>query len=220
MSIKVTEFKDTGIYSSAKISVDRDKASQLEYMEEFCKGQNADNQLAHAEEKALAVLAPYKSKMMIDIDSKTGEVKYELRSATVWPHAVPDDAPMQAQDAHNVMMLLCGLRHQRKSKNVDGCIIDAIRLGRTLERMGVRPFEEFAMTGRKVKLGGRDGSARRYGTLEARQERRAKYQAEINRLMNKNKTLSYSAACKYVANQFKISDKTVQRHTSNPRKKS
>lgn len=78
--------------------------------------------------------------------------------------------------------------------------------------------EKFAAAHVKVRRGAKLGHAATHGTRDAKENRRAGYQAFINTLHKKNPSLSYEDLKKKAANHFDVSTKTIQRNTSNPRK--
>ena len=93
----------------------------------------------------------------------------------------------------------------------------AMRLGALGERLKARPHEENAARGKKISDGARQGHEQTHGTPEEKRRRYGMYQEEVSQL-----SLLYPKAKKTdiahrAARKFKVSYKTILRHTDVPK---
>ncbi|WP_152100914.1 hypothetical protein [Lacipirellula parvula] len=87
-----------------------------------------------------------------------------------------------------------------------------LRLGRLLEKLHVRAFEDAVRESNSRKPGQRRAAAI---TNSAHVEQHDKYQPLVNEAMRAN-GIKYTPAAEQVARQLGVSAKTVLRHTTNP----
>jgi hypothetical protein len=97
-------------------------------------------------------------------------------------------------------------------------INDDVRWGEITERyQEINDLKPYAKTGEKVKKGAKSGHIEVHGTDEEKATRWREYQEHINALSYRNPHLSYSDLQKEAAKHCKVSAKTIQRHTTNPK---
>jgi hypothetical protein len=92
----------------------------------------------------------------------------------------------------------------------------AYKLGRAVERARVRPFEPFALIGRKVTIGGSEGAkTTNQGTAEIYAELKAKYQPEVEAIMH-SQDISYTQATDQLGDSLGVTGRHIRDYTKNP----
>ena len=90
----------------------------------------------------------------------------------------------------------------------------AMDIGALAERIGVRPFEALAVTGKKIKDASVKGHSETHGTPQQKAERWQRYQKKVNKLIRAG--YQYSKAVQVVAEKEICDERTIRRHTQNP----
>jgi len=72
--------------------------------------------------------------------------------------------------------------------------------------------------GKKVLNSAKEGHVATHGTKQEKKKRWGEYQIEVNALHVKKPNLNYASLCMNIANKFGVSEKTIQRRTTNPLK--
>lgn len=108
-------------------------------------------------------------------------------------------------------------------------LIRAVKEGRATHKMASDVSTDAGMailaihapfvTGKKIHRAVRKGHEGKHGTQEEKKARWGEYQRLVSEKLENNKRLSYSRACKAVADEKGCNAKTVWRHTNDPRKK-
>jgi hypothetical protein len=84
--------------------------------------------------------------------------------------------------------------------------------------LGKERFEHQSR-GKKTLNSAKMGHVATHGTKQEKKERWGEYQIEVNALHVKKPNLNYASLCMNIANKFGVSEKTIQRRTTNPLKK-
>lgn len=141
--------------------------------------------------------------------------KVKTSRKTGWPKD-KSDLPLSAKpiliDAVAILFRVEAVRRWVDKNHAENAALEAIILGRAVERMSVRPFEPYVKTGRKIKESARRGGLMRKpptGTW-------ATWQTEVNDLHDRHPDLSFRAIAKIVGKNFNRDERTIRRRTKNP----
>ena len=144
-----------------------------------------------------------------------------IRWAGNWALKLPKEIPDQGEgivhDAQEVLWQVLLVRESLKEGNLENTAVHAVRLGAWVESMGVRPFEPHAMRGRKVQEGGRKGHEERYGTVDEKLTERGEWQKFVNESHAERPDKPYRSHAIKAASQFGVSERTIRKHTKNPK---
>ena len=190
MAITTTVVRKTGIYQVTHTKAD-DQAGVRECLEGMAKWFNIDWQLEWIEEYALGVLRP--------------------QGVTAWPFQVPKDADPLLKDASNAALRVSLVRKALADGNAKDAAINALQLGRTVERMGVRPFEPHAARGIKQIENARRGHESTHGTEQQKQADWDRMTHQWQAMRTAKPNVTKAAIDAEVARRCGVSTKTVQR---------
>ena len=146
------------------------------------------------------------------------EHKVESSRKTGWPKDksdFPASAKPIVMDALGILFRMDQVSRWVDRNHAEKAALEAILLGRALERASVRPFEPYVKTGRKIKE-----SARRGGLMrKPPQGEWATWQIAINDLANRRPDLPFRALARIVGKQFGKNEGTIRKRTENPHEK-
>jgi len=128
----------------------------------------------------------------------------ELRDAEDTPGPVRADA-VTAYGAALAVLEACEKGHGWDAAR------EGLILGQALERMGVRPFEPDAKSGRKSREGGNKGFELAHGTREAKAKEYAEIRREWHELRKKNPDMNVGALDKALAVRRRVHPGTIKR---------
>lgn len=199
MSLKYERGESTGIYVEGHWIgtgvVGMWKAAQMSI-----RAMDIDLQLADAERRARRVLRNHRIK---------------IRRKSGLPAELPKSASGILRDAAEVLYQVYFVRSWIAKNHAGNAALHGLFLGSAAERMGVRPFEPYVKTGRKIKRSARLGGEAR----KQRPEMYAAWQTAINELAARRHDLPFRALARIVGNQFNRSGRTIRKRTKNPHEK-
>lgn len=153
--------------------------------------------------------------------------KVKFSRKTGWPEDksdFPASAKPIVMDALAILFRVDQVRHWVDDGHAEKAALEAIILGRAVERMGVRPFEKWVQRGRKDYADRQRGAIKAHGTRAERMKGYQKLQKEFDRIADKKPTLSRSRIAALVSSKFGdllgTSQHTVLRYTQDHRKSS
>lgn len=197
MALKYVRSESTGIYRQGWWRA-TDTKSQIKLARAITRASDIEWHLRELERKARAILR---------------KQDMPLRGSHKLPFNVPRSADGMTRDAADVLWQAFLVRDWLAEGNARCAALHALRLGRAAERMAVRPFEPHVVRGRAVQQGGREGHLYRYGPLGGREKQRAAYRQAYAEIARKNPHLKRSSIAHHTALRFKVSQKTILRHT-------
>ncbi|MEE8201552.1 MAG: hypothetical protein V3R29_10335 [Candidatus Acidoferrales bacterium] len=164
---------------------------------------NLKTRLADLERQVRHVLTKHKVK----ISRKTG-----------WPKD-KSDLPLSAKpiliDAVAILFRVEAVRRWVDKNHAENAALEAIILGRAVERMSVRPFEPYVKTGKKIKRSARLGGEMRKPPAGMW----ATWQTKVNDLDARRPDLPFRSIARIVGNEVNRSERTIRKRTKNPREK-
>ena len=162
---------------------------------------NLKTRLADLERQVRHVLTKHKVK----ISRKTG-----------WPKD-KSDFPASAKpiliDAVAILFRVEAVRRWVDKNHAENAALEAIILGRAVERLGVRPFEKWVQRGRKEYADSQRGATKRFGTQDQRQKLWDTYRREYQLMRANNPRLTRNCVAGRVAAKLKVSIQTILNHT-------
>ena len=202
MPLKYERGKSTGIYVEGRWrgtgKVGMYKAALM-----ITRSMDVDLQLADIERKARRVLRSHR-------------VKFGRKSGL--PIGLPMSAPGILRDAANVLYQVDFVRDWIAKNHARNAALHGLILGRSLERLTIRPFEKWVQRGRKEYADRQRGATKRFGTPEQKQKRWDTYRREYDLMRAKNPSLTRNCVAGRVASKLsttalKVSIQTILRHT-------
>jgi hypothetical protein len=130
---------------------------------------------------------------------------------------IPHNVKEQLDEALTLRVYLQDLHQALDKGNLREAALHGFWVGKYYEALRVRKVEYVAMRGRKNIDATRKGHAKKYGTVEQKQQRWAKYQKDLNALAKHSPHRSFTALRQDVADMNRVSFKTIERHTVDPR---
>jgi hypothetical protein len=122
-------------------------------------------------------------------------------------------------DAHLVLLHMHSVRQWRVEGNLDNAVMEAIRLGRIVEQLRVRPVEPLATIGRKSQVHVRASARDRRAETEKRKPR---LQEAVDRAHREYPNLHYSGSgglAALVGKDFGLKERRVRSLTVNPQRR-
>jgi hypothetical protein len=119
----------------------------------------------------------------------------------------------RVSDAIEVLHRVTRLRIFYQNGNIQEAIVDAIWLGRTFERMRVRPFEPYTWRGMHTH----HQIVRSKNSLKTLQLVCAKYQSAFDECVKEVPSARPWTICRLLARRFGVNAKTIRRHIKDPR---
>jgi hypothetical protein len=161
-------------------------------------------------------------------DKELFDLDQQLAEAKQFAEKVLDHPSVQNRTVHNwkgrwdyaiqVLAYVKLVREQRKQGNWEKVTVYSYWLGRYYEGLRVRRTEHNAARGRKTGPNpGRRGHVEAYGTPQQKQARWALYQVTVDALFQQFPRWNYDRLCREAGKRHKVSAKTIERHTTNPR---
>ena len=187
---------NTGIYVSRRVEVPREGFTIKPFP-------NLKTLLADFERQARHML----TKHNVEVSRKTG-----------WPKLnsyFPASAKPIVKDAVAILYRVHEVRRWVDRNHAENAALEALVLGRALERDSVRPFEPYVKTGRKIKESARSGGLMRKPPTE----KWLAWKTAINELAACRPDLTFRALARKVGNQFGVNERTVRKRTTNPHEK-
>ncbi len=144
------------------------------------------------------------------------KLKVKTSRKTGWPKG-KSDFPLSAKpiviDAVAILFRVEAVRRWVDKNHAENAALEAIILGRTVERVSVRPFEKWVARGRKDHADRQRGATKRFGTPEQKQKRWDTYRREYDLMRAKNPSLTRNCVAGRVAPKLNVSIQTILRHT-------
>ena len=208
MPLKYERGKSTGIYVEGRWrgtgKVGMYKAALM-----ITRSMDVDLQLADIERKARRVLRSHRVK---------------IRRKSGLPVGLPMSAPGILRDAANVLYQVDFVRDWIAKNHARNAALHGLILGRSLERLTIRPFEKWVQRGRKEYADSQRGAIKAHGTRAEKVKGWQRLQEEYDRVAAKKPNLSRYAIAHNVSLKFGTSpgtsQRTVLRRTQDHRKSS
>ncbi len=199
MPVRYERGESTGIYTTGRWRgtgvVGMWKVAQMSIRE-----MDIDLQLAEVERRARRVMRNHRVK---------------IRRKSGLPTQLPKSAPGILRDAAEVLYQVYFVRDWIAKNHAGNAALHGLFLGSAAERMGVRPFEPYVKTGRKIKE-----SARRGGLMrKPPQGEWAAWQTALNDLADRHHDLPFRALARIVGKEFGKNEGTIRKRTKNPHEK-
>ena len=199
MALKYERGESTGIYTTGRWHA-TDVVSMYKVVVEMNRSMDIDFRLGEVERKARRIVRSHGVK---------------IRRKSGLPAQLPKSAPGILRDAEDVLHRAYFVRLAIAKNDARNASLNGLLLGSALERMGVRPFEPYVKTGKKIKRSARLGGLMR----KPPEGRSATWQTAINELAARRRDLPFRALARIVGKQFNRSERTIRKHTKNPHEK-
>ncbi len=173
--------------------------------------------LQNAYEHLTAEPSDQLEKLLTDYEHGARQILQKFGITPIHPFSRPVETPNFVDTAVDLFQRIEILRQGIKEQTAPpSLILNAIAIGVFADMLYVFPFEPYVKTGRPVKEASSKGHEAVHGTPEEKQQRWDAYQQKVAELHRKHPLLSYDRLCTGAAKYFKVSTKTIKRHTTNP----
>ena len=122
-------------------------------------------------------------------------------------------APGILRDAANVLYQVYFVRDWIAKNHARNAALHGLILGRSLERLTIRPFEKWVLRGKKDYADRQRGATKRFGTQDQRQKLWDTYRREYQLMRANNPRLTRNCVAGRVAAKLKVSIQTILNHT-------
>ena len=205
MALKYERGESTGIYVEGRWR-GTGKVGMYKVALMITRSMDVDLQLADIERKARRVLRSHR-------------VKFGRKSGL--PIGLPMSAPGILRDAANVLYQVYFVRDWIAKNHAGNAALHGLMLGRSLERLTIRPFEKWVLRGKKDYADRQRGATKRFGTQEQKEKLRDTYRREYQFMRASNPRLTRNCVAGRVAAKLttagqKVSIQTILRHTKKP----
>ena len=144
--------------------------------------------------------------------------KVRISRKTGWPKDKSDFPPSAkpiVMDAIGILFRVETVRRWVDKNHAENAALEAVVLGRAVERMSVRPFEPYVKTGKKIKRSARLGGEMRKPPAGMW----VTWQTKVNDLDARRPHLPFRSIARIVGNEVNRSERTIRKRTKNPREK-